>query len=98
MSVLSEHSFVSIALLHAAYKSALFVTLGRLIANADHASLSIGDSRSIVSICWLLVLIAFAPVGSSYVAFKHAALSLELSSSAITGLVSFVGVVAAIVA
>lgn len=96
--LLSEHSFVSIALLHAAYKSALFVTLGRLISHTDHASLSIWDSRSVISICWLLVLIAFAPVGSSYVAFKHAALSLDISGSAITGLASFVGVVAAIVA
>ena len=39
-----------------------------------------------LSICQLLILVAFAPVGSSYIALKHAA---YLSSSAITGLVAF---------
>ena len=87
--LLSEHSFVGIALLHASYKSALFVCLGRLIANSEHASLSVGDSKSMLSICQLLVLVAFAPVGSSYIALKHAALAIDLSSSAITGLVAF---------
>ena len=94
----SEHSFVGIALLHASYKSALFVCLGRLIANSEHASLSVGDSKSMLSICQLLVLVAFAPVGSSYIALKHAALAIELSSSAITGLVAFASCCSAILA
>ena len=94
----SEHSFVGIALLHASYKSALFVCLGRLIANSEHASLSVGDSKSMLSICQLLVLVAFAPVGSSYIALKHAALAIDLSSSAITGLVAFASCCSAILA
>ena len=94
----SEHSFVGIALLHASYKSALFVCLGRLIANSEHASLSVGDSKSMLSICQLLVLVAFAPVGSSYIALKHAALTIDLSSSAITGLVAFASCCSAILA
>ena len=51
-----------------------------------------------LSICQLLVLVAFAPVGSSYVALKHAALAIDLSSSAITGRVAFASCCSAILA
>ena len=96
--VMSEHSFVWIALLHAGYKSALFVTLGKLIANSEHASLSVWDSKSGSSLYVLLVLVAFAPVGSVYVALKHAAMSIDVSASAVSGVVAFASVCAAIVA
>ena len=81
---LSDHSSASIALLHAGYKSALFVTLGRLISNSEHASLTTFDSKSLISLFPLLLLIAFAPIGSSYVALKHAALAVDVSGSIFT--------------
>lgn len=92
------HSFVWLALLHATYKSALFISFGRLIANSEHASLSSSDSKALSSVFPFLIVCAFAPVGSSYAAIKHAALSIDFSSSAVSGVVVAVSSVAAILA
>lgn len=81
LSLASCSALVSIAVLHASYKSSLFVTVGRLISSSEHASVGSFSSVAVIAVHLCLLVAAVALSGSSYSVAKHSLLTCMYSSS-----------------
>lgn len=83
------HNFINIAVLHAGYKSALFITIGKFIVNTNSANTHTRFYTGVSGIFILMIILASAPTGSIYANTKHSCLFNYFTSYSTTSLSVF---------
>ena len=72
--IISENSCLLLGIIHAAYKSSLFINVGSLMNYHYSASSKIFIKQKYICIFILIIRFATAPIGSNYSNIKHISL------------------------